>query len=104
MNDTCSERLALAPDLHLTWDRHLLTVATSRWEPGIFLYDVDYLTVEAKPSRTGVKIAIGSRGAHFTFRVLRFELDPAAFARFDALIARLYAHRDRLRALERHAP
>lgn len=101
MNAMLPERLALAPDLHLTRDQHMLTVATSRWEPGIFVYDIEYLTVEAKQARTGTKIALGSRGADFTFQVLRFELDAESFAYFDAFIARLRESRGVLRERER---
>lgn len=104
MSNTFSARLALASGLHLTWDRHLLTVATAHWEPGIFIYDIEYLTVEAAPSRTGMKVALGSRGTNFTFQVLRFDLDPAAFARFDAFIALLREHREHLRAEDRSSP
>lgn len=103
-SSSCRERLVLADDLHLTWDRHLLTVASARWEPGLFLYDVEYLTVEAKSAREGMKVALGSRGVNFTFQVVRFELDLAAFARFDAFIARVRAYRDELRVGERRSP
>lgn len=92
------ERLTLADDLHLTRDRHLLTVATSRWEPGVFVYDLEYLTVEVKPARTGTAVALGSRGAHVTFQVLRFTLDPAQYTRFDAFVARLRGHREWMRS------
>lgn len=92
------ERLALAPDLHLTRHQHLLTVATSRWEPGVFVYDVEYLTIETKPHRGGVKIALGSLGAHFTYQVLRFELDGETFARFEVFIGRVRAQRELFRA------
>jgi len=91
------ERLALADDLHLTWDRHLLTVATARWEPGVFLYDVEYLSVEAKPVRAGMRVTLGSRGVHVPFQVLRFDLDAEGFARFHAFVERVREHRDRLR-------
>ena len=92
------ERLVLAPDLHLTRHQHLLTVATSRWEPGVFVYDLEYLTIETKPHHGGVKVALGSLGAHFTYQVLRFELDGETFARFEAFIGRMRAHRELLRA------
>lgn len=92
------ERLALADDLHLTWDRHLISVASARWDPSVFLYDDESLAIEAKPSRAGCKVAIGARGASHPHQVLRFELSTEQFARFDACIARVRAHRDRLRA------
>lgn len=92
------ERLALAEDLHLTWDRHLVTVATPRWEPGVFVYDIEYLTVEVKPTRGAVRVALGSRGAHFAFQVLRFELDEASFRTLEGFLARVREHRERLRA------
>ena len=98
MSEHLYERLALAEDLHLTWQAHLLTVASTRWSPGIFLFDLEYLTVEAKPGRRGVKVAIGSRGAQITFQVLRFDLDADAFGRFEAFVARLRDHREVLRA------
>ena len=91
------ERLALADDLHLTRDRHLLTVATSRWEPGVFLYDLEYLAIEAKPVRSGMAVALGSRGAHVNFQVLRFTLDAKQFARFETFAARLREQREHLR-------
>lgn len=93
------ERLALAEDLHLTWQAHLLTVASTRWPPGIFLFDLEYLTVEAKPGRRGVKVAIGSRGAQIAFQVLRFDLDAGAYARLEAFVARMCEHRDLLRTM-----
>lgn len=92
------ERLVLADDLHLTWDRHLLTVASSRWDPGAFLYDIEYLSIEVKPARGAMRIVLGARGAHIPFQVLRFELDAEAFARFDAFVGRMREHRDRLRS------
>lgn len=92
------ERLALAADLHLTWTDHLVTVATSRWEPGLFVYDLEYLTVETRPDRGRVKVVLYSRGAHVNFHVLRFELDDADYRRFEAFIGRVRAHRDRMRA------
>ncbi|ALJ20090.1 hypothetical protein [Microbacterium sp. No. 7] len=90
-------RIALADDLHLTWDRHALTLATTRWDPGTFVYDIEYLTIEALPSRGGMKVVLGSRGAHHRFAVLRFELDDPAFRRFEAFLAPVIAYRDRLR-------
>ncbi|MFT4085918.1 MAG: hypothetical protein QM658_02005 [Gordonia sp. (in: high G+C Gram-positive bacteria)] len=93
--DTVYRRLRLADDLVVTWDRHLLTVATSRWEPGTFVYDVEFLAVGGKHTRNGgTKVALGGLGAHFRFHVLRFELDAAQFAEFDALITQVRAYRD----------
>ncbi|MFV0432903.1 MAG: hypothetical protein ACK5LO_02805 [Leucobacter sp.] len=91
------ERIALADDLHLTWDRHLVTVATERWEPGVFVYDIEYLTVEVKPRRGATGVTLRSRGVNFHFRVLRFDLDETTFHRFEGFIGRVRAHRDRLR-------
>jgi len=98
VNENPFERLALAEDLHLTWQGHLLTVASPRWPPGIFLFDLEYLTVERKPGRRGVKVAIGSRGAQIAFQVLRFDLDADALRRFEAFVSRLREHREALRA------
>ena len=98
MTDQPGERLALADDLHLTWSGHLLTVASARWPPGIFFFDLEYLTVEVKPGRGGIKVILGSRGAQISYQVLRFELDENMYARFGALVARMVAHRDLLRA------
>lgn len=90
-----SERLELAADLHLTADRGLLIVATTRWEPGIFLYDVAFLDVVSRPGKRGVEVTISSRGVSFAFQVLRFGLDAEQHARLAAFIER---------ARRRHAP
>lgn len=91
-------RLALADDLHLTWDRHVVTVASPRWDPSIFVYDVEYLTIDAKPSRAGYQVVIAARGASHPHQVLRFELSREQFTRFDAFIVGVRVYRDRLRA------
>ena len=98
MTDLPYERLAVADDLHLTWHAHLLTVASARWSPGVFLYDLEYLTVEMKPKGDRVKVAIGSRGAQIPFQVLRFDLDEEGYRRFEGLVGRMRAHRDLLRS------
>lgn len=98
MTDQPYQRLALADDLHLTWSAHLLTVASARWTPGIFVFDLEYLTVDVKPGRSGMKVAVGSRGAQIPFQVLRFELDDAAYHRFEELVVRMREHREVLRA------
>ncbi|GEE00298.1 hypothetical protein nbrc107696_07440 [Gordonia spumicola] len=82
------ERLQLAPDLHVTRHDDFLTVASTRWTPGTFLYDLDYLVVTTKPSSTGVKVILAARGAHVDFQVLRFELDAPTWTAFDAFVAR----------------
>lgn len=96
MTDLPYERLALADDLHLTWHAHLLTVASARWSPGAFLYDLEYLTVEVKSKGDRVKIVIGSRGPQILFQVLRFDLDLDSYRRFEGLVGRMRAHRDLL--------
>lgn len=101
MTDQPYERLALAADLHLTWSAHLLTVASARWSPGVFVFDLEYLTVETKPARDGVKVAIGSRGAQIAFQVLRFDLDGQTYEHFAALVVRMCEHRELLRASAR---
>lgn len=92
------ERLVLAPDLIFTWSNHTVAVSTSRWEPGIFIYDVEFLSVEMRPDRGRVKVVVYSRGQDVHFSVLRFELDDASFRRFEAFVARVRSHRDALRA------
>ncbi|MFT4088365.1 MAG: hypothetical protein QM658_14670 [Gordonia sp. (in: high G+C Gram-positive bacteria)] len=100
-NDLPYRRLALAPDLHLTWSAHLLTVASSRWSPGIFVYDLEYLSVEVNPSRKGgVKIVLGCRGAQILFQVLRFDLDDVQFELFRSFVADMVAYREQMRAQE----
>lgn len=92
------DRLALAGDLHLTRTGHLVTVATSRWEPGIFFYDVEYLTVDVRSKGAGYRITLSGRGANPAFQVLHFELDQRQFAVFELFIGQARHFRDRLRA------
>jgi hypothetical protein len=85
------ERLRLAPDLNVTWDRAFLIVSTPRWEPGTFVYDLDFLVVKSKPDSDRVRVILSARGAHVDFQVLRFELDAPMFAVFEDLLARAVA-------------
>lgn len=90
------ERLELADDLHLTAGHGVLRVATSRWEPGIFLYDLAFLEVISRPAKRGVAVVMSARGAAFAFQVLRFELDPERHAQFSAFVER--ARRQRVQS------
>lgn len=91
------ERFALQPDLILTWNNHFVTVSTSRWEPGVFIYDIEFLSIEMQPNRGKVKVVLYSRGEHINFNALRFELPDADYRRFESFITRLRDHRDELR-------
>ncbi|QRY62096.1 hypothetical protein JVX90_17130 [Gordonia sp. PDNC005] len=85
------ERLRLAPDLNVTRDRDFLIVSTPRWEPGTFVYDLDFLAVKSKPASGSVRVVLSARGAHVDFQVLRFELDAPMFAVFEDFLARATA-------------
>ncbi len=82
------DRVAVADDLHLTRIGPLVTVATTRWEPGVFVYDIAYLTVDIRPRGALRRVVMSSRGTHFAFQVLRVDMTNEEYERFASVIER----------------
>lgn len=97
-------RIRVAADLMITLDRHLLTIATSRWEPGVLVYDVEFLAVKVEERRQDYSVTMSARGENYDFQVLRFRLPPEQHEAFARVIVAAAASRDALRARETGTP
>lgn len=97
-NPAPGARVRLAEDLVVTWSDHLVTVASPRWQPGVFVYDIEFLTVTVRERAGRRVVTLASSGAAFDFQVLRIDLADAQYAQFERLVMRVRAHRDELRA------
>ncbi len=94
-----SYRVRIEDDLIMTLDGHLVTVATARWAPGTFVYDVAFLSVEVKEKRNEYSIVMSGIGQSINFQVLPFKLTEEKYQVFARFIAAAVAARDA--ALER---
>lgn len=90
------DRLWLAPDIVLTRDAHLVTLASPRWEPGTLVYDVAFLSIHVGERRDGLSVRIAHEGADYEHQVRRIEVPALLVSDFRDFVGRAIAARESL--------
>lgn len=79
-------RLRAADDLVVTHDGHLVTIASQRWEPGTFLYDVAFLELDIVDEGAQLAVTAWHAGRYAPHQLLRFPVPAALGGQLRALV------------------
>jgi hypothetical protein len=96
---TDSIRVRIDGDLLFSLDGDIVSLATPRFDPGIFFWHVELLEAEVKPAKNGDwKVSFTATGVSIPFQRTNFTVSVAEIPAFTAFIERAKAARERSRA------
>lgn len=81
-------------DILLTLDDDIVTIATPRFDPGIFFVHVELLEVHVVPKGADWKVKLKTTGVSIPFQVLPFTVSAGQIPAFTAFVDRAKAAKE----------
>ncbi|WP_145982245.1 hypothetical protein [Rhodococcus sp. MTM3W5.2] len=92
---TNRHRVRIDGDILLTLDGDIVTIATPRYEPGIFFVHAELMEVHVVPKGEDWKVKLKTTGVTVPFQVLPFTVPAAQIPAFTAFVDRAKEARER---------